>query len=155
MRSLSLTATACRVARAGPLHGASATALESEIVCLPFEAMFALPAWKNAKKAPAGVPEALAEHAKLTKLTLTPVDAAGGNVWESNPPGVVQAPGAGFEVREGHQSPSAPALGGNQLLSEFPVKLQALPGECAEIIYGITVAGGGGWPTHRGPTPMR
>ncbi len=37
------------------------------------------------------------------------VTGVGGNVWESNPSGVVSAPDAGFEVREGHQSPSAPA----------------------------------------------
>ncbi len=34
----------------------------------------------------------------------------GGNVWESNPPRMVLAPDAGFEVREGHQSPSAPTV---------------------------------------------
>jgi hypothetical protein len=30
-------------------------------------------------------------------------------VWESNPPRVVLAPDVGFEVREEHQLPSAPA----------------------------------------------
>ncbi len=31
-------------------------------------------------------------------------------MWESNPPRVVLAPSTGFEVREGHQSPCAPAF---------------------------------------------
>ena len=47
----------------------------------------------------------------------------GGNVWESNPPRMVLAPSTGFEVREGHQSPCAPAgvFIANQTSGNIPV----------------------------------
>ena len=60
----------------------------------------------------------LLEPASLVVLM---VGGTGGNVWESNPPRMVLAPNTGFEVREGHQSPCAPAgvFTGNKHLAIF------------------------------------